>query len=166
VTRRRSATDARCAGRTVLTEPVQQKAAAGPASRNLRRRKSATPYKVVLYHCQACQETEVVTSSGRRQIDQATAAAVIENATIHDRGKNRSAIPPAVREAVLARDGHRCQATCFLELHHRRPREQGGTHEPGNLVTLCSRCHRYWHRRPEHGAEADRVANVRSRAQP
>jgi hypothetical protein len=126
----------------------------GPASsrtsRDLRRRNSATPYKVVLYRCRACHQTEVVTSSGRRKLDPAAAAATVENATIHDRGKNRSAIPPAVREKVLARDGHRCQspgctATRFLELHHKIPREQGGTNDPRNLITLCSRCHRHTH---------------------
>jgi hypothetical protein len=134
----------------------QHDAASGQERRQLRRRnwrKSATPCKVVLYRCRACHQTEVVTSSGRRRLDPAAAAATVENATIHDRGRNRSAIPPAVREKVLARDGHRCRspgctATRFLERHHEIPREQGGTNEPRNLVTLCSRCHRYHHHDP------------------
>jgi hypothetical protein len=33
----------------------------------LRRRNAATHYKVVLYRCEACQSTEVVTGSGRRR---------------------------------------------------------------------------------------------------
>ena len=117
---------------------------------DLRRRKSSPPYRVVLYRCRDCQKTEVVTGTGRKPVTEATATAVIENATIHDAGRNRSAVPPAIREKVLARDGHRCRAPgCrairFLEVHHVRPRQHGGTHRPENLVTLCSRCHRFLH---------------------
>lgn len=51
-------------------------------------------------------------------------------------------------QAVLARDGWRCQASAYgfgsvdpcageLIVHHRRLRSQGGGHELDNLVTLC-----------------------------
>jgi len=54
-----------------------------------------------------------------------------------------------VREYVLHRDGHRCQnpgcrngdKEAILRAHHIRPRGEGGTDTPGNMVTLCSRCH-------------------------
>jgi hypothetical protein len=116
----------------------------------LRRRNAATHYKVVLYRCEACQSTEVVTGSGRRPVDPAAAAAAVENAEVHDQGRNRNAIPPALRQKVLARDGHRCRApgcgsTRFLEIHHRQPGAQGGTNKIDNLITLCSRCHRFEH---------------------
>jgi 5-methylcytosine-specific restriction endonuclease McrA len=53
---------------------------------------------------------------------------------------------------VLARDRHRCQGpgcgrTRFLEIHHKRPRAEGGTNDAANLVTLCAACHRWWHER-------------------
>jgi hypothetical protein len=119
----------------------------------LRRRKTATPYRVVIYRCRECGRSELVTPAGRHPVDGATAEAVIENAAIHDAGRRHHAIPPAVRHEVLDRDGHRCRApgcgsTRFLELHHVVPRARGGTHRAANLITLCSRCHRFLHRRP------------------
>jgi hypothetical protein len=60
-------------------------------------------------------------------------------------------IPPAVRRAVLARDHHRCRVpgcthSTFVDVHHIRPRAEGGSHEPHNLITLCSAHHRASHR--------------------
>ncbi len=85
---------------------------------------------------------------------EATAEAITENAVIHAMGRNRNATPPATREKTLARDGHRCRtpgcsATHFLELHHVIPRERGGSNKLENLLTLCSRCHRFLHTRDE-----------------
>ncbi|MCP4571305.1 MAG: HNH endonuclease [bacterium] len=64
----------------------------------------------------------------------------------------KATIPPRGRREVLARDRHRCQSpgcshTRFLEIHHKIPRANGGTNEPGNLVTLCAACHRLHHRK-------------------
>jgi hypothetical protein len=60
-------------------------------------------------------------------------------------------IPPALRRAVLRRDERRCRvAGCrnatFLDLHHIRPRSEGGRHSADNLVTLCAAHHRALHR--------------------
>ena len=51
------------------------------------------------------------------------------------------------RRFVLARDSRACtNRSCGhaedLTVHHILPRAWGGTHHPGNLITLCSRCHR------------------------
>ncbi|HEU4583036.1 MAG TPA: HNH endonuclease signature motif containing protein [Polyangiaceae bacterium] len=67
------------------------------------------------------------------------------------RTRARQEIPPALRRAVLRRDERRCRvAGCrnatFLDLHHIRPRSEGGSHSAGNLVTLCSAHHRALHR--------------------
>jgi hypothetical protein len=66
-------------------------------------------------------------------------------------------IPPALRRAVLRRDDRRCRvAGCrnatFLDLHHIRPRCEGGVHSADNLVTLCSAHHRALHRGELHSA--------------
>ena len=55
-----------------------------------------------------------------------------------------------VREYVLFRDGHVCQACkgrskdLILNLHHIESRKTGGD-APGNLITLCEACHKAYH---------------------
>jgi len=60
-------------------------------------------------------------------------------------------VPPALRREVLRRDGRQCgvpgcRHSTFLDLHHIRPREQGGLHEADNLITLCGAHHGAMHR--------------------
>ena len=55
-----------------------------------------------------------------------------------------------VREYVLFRDGHVCQACkgrskdLILNVHHIDSRKTGGD-APGNLITLCEACHKAYH---------------------
>ena len=55
-----------------------------------------------------------------------------------------------VREYVLFRDGHVCQACkgrskdLILNVHHIESRKTGGN-APGNLITLCEACHKAYH---------------------
>lgn len=54
-----------------------------------------------------------------------------------------------VREYVLWRDGHRCRGKdkCtgkILNVHHIESRKTGGD-APGNLITLCEKCHDAYH---------------------
>ena len=54
-----------------------------------------------------------------------------------------------LREYILYRDGHKCQnPNCknkdkkqILEVHHIKYKSLGGTNNPNNLITLCSKCH-------------------------
>jgi hypothetical protein len=51
---------------------------------------------------------------------------------------------------VLRRDGGCCRVpgcrnATFVDVHHLRPRSEGGTHEIENLVTLCAAHHRAIH---------------------
>ena len=49
---------------------------------------------------------------------------------------------------VLRRDSWRCQACGSLrrlEVHHIQRRSQSGDDSEGNLITLCSDCHRAIH---------------------
>ena len=55
-------------------------------------------------------------------------------------------VTPATRTFVFARDKHRCRvprcrSARNLEIHHIVHREDGGSHEPSNLVCLCSGHH-------------------------
>ena len=52
------------------------------------------------------------------------------------------------RARILERDGHLCQSclrkdrvTVGNEVHHRKPRAQGGSDDETNLQTLCHDCH-------------------------
>ncbi len=61
-------------------------------------------------------------------------------------------IPQRIRNLVWARDRGRCRvpgcrATRCLDVHHIRPRSEGGDHDPANLVVLCSGHHKLHHAR-------------------
>lgn len=60
-------------------------------------------------------------------------------------------IPQHIRHQVFVRDEGRCTfkncgETKWIEVHHRLPLSQGGTHSLLNLVTLCQSHHRLLHR--------------------
>src|SRR6185295_15891347 len=55
-------------------------------------------------------------------------------------------VPPAIRRAVIQRDHRRCRVpgcrnATFLDVHHLKPRVEGGAHEADNLITVCSAHH-------------------------
>jgi 5-methylcytosine-specific restriction endonuclease McrA len=95
----------------------------------------------------------VQTNAGERELSRAETERMRCDAAVCDHGgRNTTTIPPRVRREVLARDLHRCRApgcgrTRFLEVHHIVSRQQGGSNQADNLVTLCTSCHRLWHER-------------------
>jgi 5-methylcytosine-specific restriction endonuclease McrA len=113
--------------------------AAGPAA------------QIIIQQCPDCERAAVTTSRGERRVAPAQLAALACDARVQRPGEpNRATIPPSVRAAVLARDRHRCatpgcRSTHFLEVHHVKPRRQGGSNRAENLITLCSRCHGFIH---------------------
>ncbi len=97
-------------------------------------------------------ETGVVLDTGPRVGRQALQAilcdAVVEVTASREDGipmvygRKTRTIPPALRRAILHRDGHMCQAdgcdsTHRLQIHHVKPWSEGGTTHPDNLITLC-----------------------------
>ena len=53
-----------------------------------------------------------------------------------------------LHQEILKRDGWRCQGCGSLrglEVHHIQRRSQSGDDSDGNLITLCSDCHRAIH---------------------
>lgn len=125
----------------------------------------AIAYQIVIYRCRTCGAAEVVTGRGRRVLTSVEAEAVQCDARILEPGApNRATIAPSIRALVLARDQHRCQApgcgrTGFLEIHHVVPRAEGGANRPENLMTLCGRCHRFAHERPQLAQQWFRLRN-------
>lgn len=120
----------------------------------VRRRTGASPYQVVIYECEHCKRAHAVTRGGDRPVTESEHAAIDENAVVIRNGRPvGSGVTPRLRRFVLSRDRFRCRAPgCgsnhYLELHHIVPQDEGGPHSADNLVTLCSRCHRYLHEHP------------------
>jgi len=127
------------AGLEALVASQDQPHAAGPAA------------QIVVQQCPDCAAATAVTSRGERRLAPAQVDALACDARVRRPGQpNRATIAPSVRAAVMARDRHRCAtpgcgATIFLEVHHVLPRNRGGSNQAENLITLCSRCHRFAH---------------------
>jgi hypothetical protein len=124
------------------------------ADKNAPRGAFADPhYQIHIHECPTCAKAAVQTPQGEMEITKTEVGAARCDAAIHKPGeRNTSTIPPRVRREVLARDRHRCRRKgChhnrFLDIHHIIPRAAGGTHDPENLVTLCTACHGLFHER-------------------
>ncbi|MGH8943727.1 MAG: HNH endonuclease, partial [Acidimicrobiia bacterium] len=57
-------------------------------------------------------------------------------------GRRQRTIPPALRRAIIHRDGNTCAgdgcpSSHRLQVHHVIPWSEGGTTDPENLITLC-----------------------------
>jgi 5-methylcytosine-specific restriction endonuclease McrA len=128
--------------------------------------RGAAPAAVIHIHeCPACARASVQTGAGEKHLPAADLDRAREDATVIEPGKRaRQTILPKTRREVLQRDRHRCQTpgcrnTRFLELHHKRPVNKGGTNDPANLVTLCAACHRLVH---ESGLDVARCRRKRA----
>lgn len=73
------------------------------------------------------------------------------------RSKRSDTLWRDARDAALERDQWDCRAEAHgldgeceapLDVHHVRPRSQGGTHDLSNLVCLCRSHHRWVHAHP------------------
>jgi hypothetical protein len=69
----------------------------------------------------------------------------------HALSRAKQSIPPSIRRLVHHRDGGRCRVpgcrhAVYVDLHHIDPKTEGGSHDPENLLTLCSAHHRALHR--------------------
>jgi hypothetical protein len=112
---------------------------------------SRPPVQIHVHENAATGRMTVQTNSGERELSRADAERMrCDAAVCKHGGRNTTTIPPRVRREVLARDKHGCQApgcgrTRFLEVHHIKPRGQGGSNKAENLMTLCASCHRLWH---------------------
>jgi 5-methylcytosine-specific restriction endonuclease McrA len=114
---------------------------------------SRPPVQIHVHENAETGRMTVQTDAGERELSRAESERMRCDAAVCEHGgRNTTTIPPRVRRKVLARDKHRCRApgcgrTRFLEVHHIKPRQNGGGNQPDNLVTLCAACHRLWHER-------------------
>jgi hypothetical protein len=93
-----------------------------------------------------------------------TVAKVGRGGELLDVGRSRRTIPPAIRRALLVRDGccvfPGCSNRLYLDAHHLEHWSRGGATKLHNLLTLCPAHHRLVH---EGGwtIERDEAASVR-----
>ncbi len=127
---------------------------------------SRPPVQIHVHENAETGRMTVQTDSGERELSRAESDRMRCDAAVCEHGgRNTTTIPPRVRREVLARDNHRCQApgcgrTRFLEVHHIKQRQSGGSNLAENLVTLCASCHRLWHERG--GGASVEISNDRS----
>src|SRR3954467_3837723 len=135
------------------------------------RDEARSSYQVALTVCERCRQGQ---QQGRGELVQVSQAVVdmaecdgqhighVEHSveagahagthvgTAKKRTRATQTIPPALRRQVLRRDGGRCQVpgcrhATFVDVHHLRPRSEGGANTIENLVTLCGAHHRASH---------------------
>lgn len=73
-----------------------------------------------------------------------------------------------LRDKVLERDGYKCRncGEFAVELYHIKPRSEGGSDTPENLITLCYRCHDSEHPdAQQHGIEKRKNGKGKNRTQ-
>ena len=132
---------------------LQALAALSASDESVPRGTAAVNPPVHIHMNEGGSKATIQTQHGPTNLSRAELEAAECDAVISQPGeRNRATIPPSVRRAVLTRDQHRCRAPgCgnahFLEIHHLKSREDGGSNRKENLITLCSRCHRLWHER-------------------
>ncbi len=113
-------------------------------------------YQVSIRKCDSCARAELVAGGRTVPVDAATlAAAECDAVLLGDENDLESrasrTIPKQVRDVVWLRDEGRCRvpgcrATRNCDVHHVIPWADGGTHDPSNLVVLCSGHHKLLHR--------------------
>jgi hypothetical protein len=96
------------------------------------------PEVVEMASCDAQHLGPLAAAGGRAHVDARTARAAQD-------------VPPSVRRLVLRRDHGRCVVpgcthATWVDVHHLQAREEGGGHEPENLITVCGAHHRALHR--------------------
>ena len=119
---------------------------------------SEPAYRVVLETCPECRRMTHVGGGGAEasRVEPAeVAAAACDAEQVEMRGERRGhirqTVPPAMRRAVLHRDGYRCvvpgcRNALWLHLHHVVPVAEGGPTREDNLVVVCGVHHRAVHR--------------------
>jgi hypothetical protein len=118
--------------------------------------RTRAPYQIAVTVCRECKRGwqdggGITVEMSPPALEQAWCDAE-EIGSIDGAGPERAkqAIPPAVRRLVWARDHGRCRvpgcrSSSNLDAHHIKHREDGGTHEPSNVVLLCEGHHRAHH---------------------
>jgi len=143
------------------TDPVRAEEAKeepSPQPRNAANTHQPIHYRIVEHRCPSCEKAWTETLAGRIEMDARTRAlaecdaeVVAGDDSAGTPGHLIRTIPPATRRAVFIRDKGRCTVPgCrnhrHLELHHIKHYSRKGSHDPSNLVLICSTHHGLVHR--------------------
>jgi hypothetical protein len=118
-------------------------------------------YQVAITVCEQCR---CGTVQGRGELvpverdvvdmascDAQTVALSTDTHVGHALPRAKQSIPPSTRRLVHHRDGGRCRVpgcrhAVFVDVHHIEAKADAGSHDPENLIMLCSAHHRALHR--------------------
>jgi hypothetical protein len=121
------------------------------ASRALGNRDAAkSAYQMVVATCDRCGRAEQQAGSERITVEPHIAQAAACDAQLVNDGRATQTIPPRIRRKVMLRHNSRCAVpgcthAAFVDLHHVKPRAEGGTHDPEQLLPLCTAHHAHVH---------------------
>lgn len=110
------------------------------------------PFQIALHVCDCCGSATTEPGSDGRSVSETVMAMASCDAQHVGRvdaaqpARATQTVPPRVRRMVLLRHGRRCAVpgcrNCgYLHIHHVEPRSDGGSHDPENLLALCSAHH-------------------------
>ena len=113
-------------------------------------------YQIAITTCDECGRAWQEGSGEQLQVERSTLKKAECDAQTIDvrpglqKKRAKQSIPPAVRRAVMRRDGGRCvvpgcRNSAFVDLHHVVLEEEGGPPTAENLVVLCGGHHRAAH---------------------
>jgi hypothetical protein len=114
------------------------------------------PYQISLVVCERCRSGEHTPANiVATEVDVAVACCDAQqlgrvDVPASELEAAHQIVPPKVRRAVAARHRHRCaipgcSRRAHVDLHHVELRSRGGTHDPENLIALCTQHHRAAH---------------------
>ena len=119
-------------------------------------------YRIIEHRCPSCEKAWTEGRAGRIELDErdramaeCDAEVVAGDDSAGTPGHMNRTIPPAIRRAVLIRDGGRCQVPgCrhknHIELHHIVPWATSRSHDPQLLVSVCWTHHAMIHKEVLH----------------
>jgi hypothetical protein len=113
-------------------------------------------YQVALTVCETCRHATQEGGGEPVPVDGATVAMAecdgqqVGRVDAPSSERASQSIPPRIRRAVLRRHHNRCAVpgcthAAFIHVHHIELRSEGGTHDPGRMLPLCSGHHRAVH---------------------
>jgi hypothetical protein len=111
-----------------------------------------SPFQIRMSVCASCGDATQDARGRGVQVEASVAeAAACDAQRVDGEGRATQDVPPKLRRIVMARQRGTCAVpgcrnAVFTEVHHVRPRSEGGPHALDNLIVLCAVHHGAVHR--------------------